>query len=337
MDVHIVGLGPAGSVAAISALRGGHEVYVSEKLPSAGKRTVCTGLISKQTLEFLKRYMDVERIVLQRIKKAVLHFWNGQTMEIRHKEGAYVLDRKKMDCLLAKEVEKNGGFVRYNEKIREPSQYKSKNIIGADGANSTVAEHFGFPKIEKLALAATAKIDDEIVEKQSVHLYFNGYTRGFFSWIVDMGKKQEVGCGVILPNNVYHAFEKFARNIGIRAKPEESAVIPLRARKKTGAKIGGRNVLLVGDAAGHVKAFSGGGLAYGLRIAELSAEFIDNPSGYEQEWRRRYGLAMAQFDILQTINEIFPSALIGFGVWGLKILCVERFLEGRKMDNPVGI
>ncbi len=336
MDAHIVGLGCAGSVAAISALKKGYEVHVSERGRRAGNSTVCTGLVSKETVGFLSKYLSTKRIIQNRINHAVLHFGKNE-INIKHREGAYIIDRKKMDFLLAEKAEQEGAKINFGERIRRISQYKSKNIIGADGANSTVAEHFGFPEIEKYALAATAKIDEKVVEKQSVHLYFNEYTRGFFSWIVDEGGVQEVGCGVILPNNVRHAFEKFARNIGIRAKLEESAIIPLRARKKTGARIGGRNVLLVGDAAGHVKAFSGGGLAYGLRCAELSAEFINNPSGYEQEWRRRYGLAMAQFEILQTINEVFPSALIGFGVWGLKILCTEKFLEGRKMDNPMGI
>jgi geranylgeranyl reductase family protein len=337
MDVHVVGFGCAGSVAALSALRKGYDVYVSEEGRKAGEGTVCTGLVSKETLDFLRGYMDVERIALQKIKKAVLHFGKNQEMEIKHKDGAYVIDRRRMDFLLAKEAERKGAVVEYNERISKLSQYRSENIIGADGANSAVAEHFGFPRIEKFASVATAKIEEKVVERGSVHLYFNKYTRGFFSWIVDQGKRQEVGCGVILPKNVMSAFERFVEEIGVSAKVEESAIIPLRVRKKTGKRIDGRNVILVGDAAGQVKAFSGGGLAYGLRCAELSAEYIKNPEGYEKEWRRRYGMALMQFSILQSMNEVLPVGWIALGVCGLKLFGFEKFLGSRRMDNPLGV
>ncbi|MEM4335841.1 MAG: NAD(P)/FAD-dependent oxidoreductase [Candidatus Anstonellales archaeon] len=336
MNVHIVGLGCSGSVAALSALRNGYEVYASEQEKKPGANTICTGLVSKETLEFLQKYIKTERIGLQRIKKAVFHF--GKTkLEIKHREGAYVIDRKKMDFLLAKEAERRGATVEYGRRIERLSQYKSKNIIGADGANSVVAKNFGFPKIEKFVSAAIAKVNEEIIDKESVHLYFNEYTKGFFSWIVDQGKMQEVGCGVVLPNNVNAAFEKFTKEIGIKTRVEESAIIPIAVRRKTGMKKNGRNVLLVGDAAGHVKAFSGGGLAYGLRTAELSAQYIERPEGYEREWRRRYGLALTQFNVLQKINETLPTEMFNFGVNILKIFGIEKFLEKRKMDNPLGI
>ncbi|MGB9719582.1 MAG: hypothetical protein ACPL06_03245 [Candidatus Anstonellales archaeon] len=336
MDVHIIGLGSSGSIAAISALRKGYEVHVSEQEGRAGESTVCTGLVSKETINFLQKYIDTEKIILQKIDKAVLHFGENK-IEIKHRDGAYVVDRKKMDFLLAEKAEREGADVNLGERVDRISQYKAKNIIGADGANSVVAQHFRFPEIKKFVLTATARTEDRIAEKQSVYLYFNDYTKGFFSWVVDQGKKQEVGCGVILPNNVEHAFEKFCRDIKVKIKIKESAVIPLEVRKKTGIRKNGVNVLLIGDAAGHVKAFSGGGLAYGLRIAELSAGYIQDPEGYEKEWKKRYGPALMQFSFLQKMNEMLPSPCIVFGAGMLNFFGIGRLLEKRKMDNPLGI
>lgn len=336
MDVHVIGLGSSGSIAAISALRNGYDVYVSEQRRRAGENTVCTGLISKETIEFLNKYIPTKRIVLQKIKKAVLHFGKSE-ISIEHRDGAYVVDRKKMDFLLAKKAGREGAKIKFRDRTSKMLQYRSKNIIGADGASSIVAEHFGFPGIEKFASAVVGKTHEKIVEKGSAHLYFNDYTKGFFSWVVDQGKMQEVGCGVILPNNVRCAFEKFVKGIGIKTKPEKNAVIPLRTRRKTGMRTDGKNVLLVGDAAGHVKAFSGGGVAYGLRIAELSAHYIEKPEEYDAAWKKRYGLVMAQFNFLQSANELLPSGMASFGAGMLKVFGVERFFENKKMDNPLGI
>jgi flavin-dependent dehydrogenase len=67
----------------------------------------------------------------------------------------------------------------------------------------------------------------------------------------------------------------------------------------------GHHVLLVGDAAGQVKPFSGGGLYPGLMAASLCAEAawsafqrddLSAPSlaRYEREWRRRLGRELAR-------------------------------------------
>ena len=58
MKVHVVGAGPAGSIASISALRSGHDVVVSEEHLQAGIPENCSGLFSKDGLDSLSGFFD---------------------------------------------------------------------------------------------------------------------------------------------------------------------------------------------------------------------------------------------------------------------------------------
>ncbi|MBI5133608.1 MAG: FAD-dependent oxidoreductase, partial [Thaumarchaeota archaeon] len=50
-DVHVVGGGPAGAVAAASAARKGHNVILSEEHECIGMPVHCSGLFSRTGLE----------------------------------------------------------------------------------------------------------------------------------------------------------------------------------------------------------------------------------------------------------------------------------------------
>ena len=54
MKVHIIGAGPSGSIAAMSALRAGFEPVVSEEHLESGLPENCSGLFSKDGLDSLK-------------------------------------------------------------------------------------------------------------------------------------------------------------------------------------------------------------------------------------------------------------------------------------------
>jgi flavin-dependent dehydrogenase len=99
--VHVVGAGPAGSIAAISALRSGHEVMISEEHPAAGLPRNCSGLFSKDGLETLRRFIDYRQFVINPIKGADIYV-AGERFSVRRSEPvAFVCDRAAMDQALA--------------------------------------------------------------------------------------------------------------------------------------------------------------------------------------------------------------------------------------------
>ena len=67
----------------------------------------------------------------------------------------------------------------------------------------------------------------------------------------------------------------------------QGGLIPIYSPK---LKVQKGNIYLVGDAAAHVKATTGGGLVHGLIAAECLAESIIKKKGsYEQSWRKKIG------------------------------------------------
>jgi flavin-dependent dehydrogenase len=96
----------------------------------------------------------------------------------------------------------------------------------------------------------------------------------------------------------------------------------------------GRAVLLAGDAAGQVKATTGGGIFFGAQCGFLAGKHSGEPEKYEKEWRGRYGLDLElhqRFRALLDIGSGEPSPLL---LSAAKALFFEDLLSERgKMDR----
>jgi len=82
-----------------------------------------------------------------------------------------------------------------------------------------------------------------------------------------------------------------------------ASMIPLSCRNITVKD----NVALVGDAAGQVKATTGGGIIFGVSCAEILAATIEGHirngtplSRYEEEWRRNYAIDLRLHSVLHS-------------------------------------
>ena len=60
-DLHVVGAGPAGSFAAITALREGKNVLLSEEHKQVGVPSHCSGLVSASGLEQMSDVVDYKK------------------------------------------------------------------------------------------------------------------------------------------------------------------------------------------------------------------------------------------------------------------------------------
>ncbi|MEM3215784.1 MAG: hypothetical protein QXS17_02630, partial [Candidatus Micrarchaeaceae archaeon] len=118
-------------------------------------------------------------------------------------------------------------------------------------------------------------------DEHSVDLYFdNSVAPGFFAWLCPVSKYEvEAGIGVdSTRGNAKFAFNRFmvkyARQVLGDAKMLNAyaSIIPISAAKRIVDEE--REVLLVGDAAGQVKASTGGGIIYGGNAALIAAKAI---------------------------------------------------------------
>lgn len=309
-DVHVIGAGPTGSVAAIVCARNGKSVLVSEEHKSAGGK-VCTGLFSASGLKTIERYFSWKESVQNEIYGAEIYFNEEKIIIEKRSPVAFVCDRDSFDRQAASAAEDEGALVEYGKRV--VGNYPAYNIIAADGALSSTASFFNFPKITKFVGAIKGEVRASWDERL-VKVFFSSAFPGFLGWAVPRGDRTfEIGCGVVLPNRPAEAFARLEKMLGVRSTSKKAAVIPLRPRKKTAAIIGKYDVRLVGDAAGQVKAISGGGVIFGSWCAEIAAS-ASTPLNYEIGWRFKYGQELLIHRLIRKfLDSIDDKRLSNFG------------------------
>ncbi len=303
--VHVIGAGPAGSIASISSVREGHNVILSEEHKTAGIPENCSGLFSKSGLENFSSYVNYKKHVINEMRGASISF-AGEEFTVRaNRAMGYVCRRAEFDQDLALTAESEGVKVHYNERIT--NTFHASNIIGADGPHSIVANYFKMGKINRHISTLHATCNYPVHDSHIVYVYLD--TRiapGFFAWVIPHDEETaEIAVGVSLPHSVSDSWKKFLKFINVKNAPKpKGAVIPAETRPKTALSANGKNVLLVGDAAGQVKATTGGGVIYGAQCAMIAGRNISSPLFYEFEWKAKLGT-----DILlhRFINDFISS------------------------------
>ncbi len=337
-DVHIIGGGPAGLFAGISALREGKDTLVSEEHARVGEPEACSGLISKSGLEALRAGagVDYSRAKVNTITSAKI-VCGEQTFTIKPKEEAAVLiSRQEFDSLAAEKFVQEGGKLELGRKVTRC--FEADCIIGADGPASLVAEKFGFPKIRSYVASMQGDFAYECEDAHCATLYLSSRDfPGFFGWVIPKNESEaKIGLGVSLPRHQLAFYRRFLERLGVLGKPtrEFAAVIPTSVRSKTVMRAGKRNVLLAGDAAGQVKATTGGGVFFGASCGMLAGKNASEPEKYEREWRKAYGLDLTLHRKLRAALDFTGGEPPPMLVSAAKALFFEELLSERgKMDR----
>lgn len=304
VDVHVVGGGPAGLFAGIAALKKGLRVLVSEEHKEIGKPAACSGLVSRTGLEELwkKAGVDYRKAQINTIRSVKI-LCGGQSLSIAPKnESAVLISRSAFDGLAAEKFEQEGGKLELGKKVC--AGFKADCVIGADGPASCIAERFGFPKIKSYVASMQGDYKFRCEDRHSVAIYLSRKDfPGFFGWVIPLDEETaRVGLGVSLPgHHPLPYYKRFVSAVGACGKPENefSAVIPIEARSITGKRVGKKCCLLVGDAAGQVKATTGGGVFFGSSCGMIAGSMPDEPEKYEREWRRAYGAHLLLHSLLR--------------------------------------
>ncbi|MBI4399651.1 NAD(P)/FAD-dependent oxidoreductase [Candidatus Micrarchaeota archaeon] len=342
-DVHVVGGGPAGCVAAKTASENNLNVVISEEHKNIGMPVQCSGLVSKDGFKDLN--INIKPATINEIQGAKVYSPSLHELDLTTNETkACLMNRAQFDYICSQEAERAGVKIQLGKRISK-DDLKEKKIIGADGPFSSVARWFGFPKINEYVLCYQAEFENANLENsKAVQVYLsNKLSPGFFSWLIPIHEtKARVGIGVYTNLPVKAYFErllkehKIVNEIVKDAKQVRflSGFIPVEVRSKTSQD----NVLLVGDAAGQVKATTGGGLVFGCNCARIAGQVISNGSNvedYDKLWRAKYYKDLAIHQELRNLAKGLTDDQIDSYFNLAKSLGAEAFLKRYgDMDKP---
>lgn len=342
-DVTIVGAGPIGCRVAGIVVKKGYKVLVLEEHREVGKPVKCAGLVSWRIKELLTDLP--RRVIVNKVRYAKIFSYANSCLKLESEKPMYVIDRQAFDGFLAKTAVDAGAeiltsvrFERFRKRgnflevITNKRNFKTKILVGTDGANSKVARVAKLRQPNNLSFALQTTVRGDF-ERDCVELWFGkNLTSDFFGWVVPENE-ETARIGIASRERVKSKFFKFLKKrINRTKRPDVGGMIRHGLIKKSVAN----NVLLVGDAACQVKPFSGGGLIYGLigagyagiaciralKEENFSEEFLKEE--YEAGWKGKLkwpiikGLLLSRlihgmpdwiFDVFISFGDVFSPII----------------------------
>ena len=316
--ISVVGGGPAGSIAAKTCAKE-DDVILFEEHEKNIQPAQCAGLIS---ISGLKRIgvSPAGDFMQNKVRGVHLHSPSGKVVEIdAGRDIACVVDRNKFDEYLLNSAADSGVKI-LREKvcgIKELNEnYPAEKIILATGTRYALSRKLNLPVPEILS---GIQYETEVeCDPGFVELYFN--VPGFFSWIIPTGEFARVG--LCTYRNPKMHLDNFIKNLKQEGRIKNSAkilnrnggIIPVyNPQIRTEYTINKTKILLVGDAAAHVKATTGGGIVMG----GLAAQCVSRD--YEKQWRQKIGKEL----YLHMLIRNFMNRLSGREIDSLVFLAGE--------------
>ena len=340
-DVAVIGGGPAGATAADYLARAGYSVLLADR---EGRIKPCGGAIPPR---LIRDYAIPDDLLVAKVKGAQIIAPSEKRVDMPIENDGFVamVDRESFDPWLRARAAQSGAarvsgtFTAYRREggcsvltfdTAEGEQHiKTRFVIGADGANSTVAR-LAVPKAGKPKYVFAYH---EIIEapQASPHydplrcdVYYQGqFSPDFYAWIFPHGKTASIGTGTAhkgfsLRGAIGALRQKLALD-GYKTIRHEGAPIPLKPLKNWD---NGRDVLLAGDAAGVVAPASGEGIYYAMLCGEMAAKAV----GEALKTGDARALSSARKGFMKLHGRVFFALGILQGFWYRNDWLRERFV-----------
>jgi geranylgeranyl reductase family protein len=326
-DVVVVGAGPAGSTAARVIAESGFSCLILERRRTVGVPIQCGEFlpIPREMISLFPNSPRARKLV--NVPNELIKN-NCHTLSLvspRGKKYSFgmefnVIARDLFDLHLVNQATRNGAELilqahvlglhrrdtvvfRHNGAIRK---VKGKVIVGADGPSSTIAKSVGasYRDFDRDMSYSLQYAMEGIKCNPSICSMFFGsrVAPGGYTWIIPKSSSAaNVGFGIR---------KKFGKSLNLRSMLDRfvrtnpnlvdgtilrrvGAQIPVGGPKET---VHNDNLILVGDAAGHVMSTNGGGIPTALVGGEIAGETVAgylesriSLTDYERKWKEEIG------------------------------------------------
>ena len=329
----IIGGGPAGSACATLCARAGLQTLVLEKAVfPRGK--VCGDCINPGCWPVLDELGVRDEILaaphapLMRVRfsdpKGLLL---TARIENRIEPGEIAISRRLLDDILLRNAARAGAEVRQGAAVQaiaregdhwviktEGETINAKNLVAADGRNSTVARLLGAaPPARRDRVALQTYTPDVCNDHAAIHLHI---LRQGYCGAAPVGDRLFNVCLVAKPDRMDALKELIGAKFKIPAGQEWNAIAPL-SRAPIGPVHDG--VIYTGDAARVVEPFTGEGILYALRSGALAARHLvagtvhEYAAGHEALYGRRLWInSFARYAVTHQHTGIAILRVMGF-------------------------
>lgn len=318
-DVIVVGGGPGGLYSATLLGRAGLDVVLLEEHEVTGQPVHCTGVLA---VEAFSEFGLPRTSILNPLSTA--RFFSPSGLSVSYTTPtteALVVDRAVFDQNLFAMAREAGATVALGARVSSvdvhdagvvvmagETRYEARAVVLACGANYTLHRKLGLGM--PAAYLRSAQLELKAQRHGDVEVHFGNHVapQGF-AWVVPVhrGNQLFARVGLMCENDAASHFRRFAAQVGDRwgltlpvdtngdVTPRQK-MLPLAPIERTYAD----RVLAVGDAAGLVKATTGGGIYYSLVSAAIAADVLGSAlrantlgarslARYQKEWQRRLG------------------------------------------------
>ncbi len=332
MRIAVVGAGYAGLITAYKLASSGFDVDVYEEHSRVGYPKHCTGLVSTRTTELIGPV--AEESVLARYKEILLRIEEVDA-RIRVRDGIVKLDRVKLEEALAESIEAAGGQLFLGTRVTSISRDGSLAIgaternydlvILAEGVKGRLRDQLGLANPLLTTIGVNVEAPNPGTVEDHVEIGFSSRLQGF-SWRLSYNGVLLTGALSRNPRELREVTE------GSKGEVYGGIVVhgPPHPRPLTG------RVILVGDAAGHNKPLTGGGLYPSTLVAtaitralEKSSEADVLPGVFMKEHSRVYRLLRSQYRLARAYYNGVENA-----VRVLKAAAEAGVLDA--LDNKIG-
>lgn len=345
-DVIIIGASISGNYLASLISKKGYKVLVIEEDFEIGHPSKCTGLVSWRIFDYLP---NLDKKIIQNVVSRAEFIYGDKSFILRSKNPVYVLNRILLDKFVHEEASNSGAEFKIGEKFlnaenlndkikvfTNKGKYECKVLVGADGANSSVAKNFNLYRNSELFVGVQGTVNGNF-EKDKVELWFGDkIAKEFFAWVVPINENlAKVGLATKKNPSIYYK-NFLKKRVGKFVKPDTAGIIKIGLCKKSVLN----RVILVGDAAMQIKPFSGGGIIYSLisskiaSLALLKALKYDNFSekflfeNYEKVWKEKFKNSIIKGILMRRLFS--KEILLKF--WFTILPHFKNYLEKIDMD-----
>ncbi|WP_410508738.1 geranylgeranyl reductase family protein [Methanosarcina hadiensis] len=352
-DLIIVGGGPSGASAGRAAGKAGISTLLLEK-ERFPRYKPCGGVLSTYALSCLDFKLP-EYLIERDISKVRAHFRELHTERQKDHRLALLVSRKAFDYFLLDKARETGIDISLGEKVLECEEregyvevrtslntYLTKFVLIAEGSEG-VLKHNVRPRRARrkteynLALVSEIPEKDEVIRDRFPDLMdiHYGVAPGGYGWIFPHAGYYSAGV-VGTAEHFKHpgtVMQDFLKANGFTGEFQiHSHIIPSGGIKR---KTVSSRVLLSGDAAGFVDAFTGEGISYAIRSGQLAAEKVaelvlydrklSDLKDYETMCRQEFGNFLVSSLKLHKIMHRFPETSFRLALSKEEIL--DKYLD----------